>query len=254
MRIAIASDIHGNLWALNAVLEHMEKKNVDKRICLGDIVGYGPYPNECVEEVVQKFNYIVKGNHDEATYNKQEADSFTPKAKEAIEWTKRQIGANSREVLRNLEYGFMIEDMLFVHGSPHAPFAYLNDMTAALNAFNSPISEFKVAFVGHTHVPAIWESEEAHKVDKIRIMYSNSNPAEIADYEFWLGNKEKTIINVGAVGQPRDGDNRASYAIFDTEENKVEFYRIPYSVDRTIAKMQRLAFSTESWSRLLYGQ
>jgi diadenosine tetraphosphatase ApaH/serine/threonine PP2A family protein phosphatase len=252
MKLGIVSDVHSNLFALQKVLEHMESQGVDKKVNLG-IVGYGPYPNECVELTVANFNYILMGNHDESVFNLTERYTMNPRAVESAEWTAKQLKKSNRDFLANLEYGYVTEEkLLFVHGAPHAPFAYMDTYASAINGFKNPIEDFQVAFVGHTHVPIIWELENGDEIEYIRPRFGTDH-TKIDEWEHYIGNS-RAIINVGGVGQPRDGDPRASYVIFDTETNHVKFYRVPYSVDRTIARMQQLGFATEAWARLMYGQ
>lgn len=255
MRIAIVSDIHSNLWALKEVLEHIETQGVDKKACLGDLIGYGPYPNECVELTVQEFNFIVKGNHDEAIHNQKEANTFTPMARRGIDWTKTQIHAESLDILKNLEYGFVTDEgIMFIHGNPCSPFMYTIDQTDALNGFLNPVEDFDIAFVGHTHVAEVWEEESN---DKLRVKHHRPDFGikydEVASWVY-RPNGKRAIVNVGSIGQPRDGDKRASYVIYDSEQGTIEYFRIPYAADKTIAKMQRCGFAHDSWSRLMYGR
>ncbi len=252
MKLGIVSDVHSNLPAFISVLEHMESQGVEKRISLGDTVGYGPFPNECVDLTLSHFNFILKGNHDEASYEPETASYMNPLAKTAIEWTSKKLTQANKETLKNLEYGFVTEDgIMFVHGSPQAPFEYISTMANAINAFASPMEDFQIAFIGHTHVPAIWKMNN-YKPELTQPKF-NSNQKEIGEWEFYVG-EDKTIINVGSVGQPRDNDPRATYAIFDTEQNHLRIFKVPYATDKTIAKMQQAQLPMDLWLRLMYGK
>lgn len=250
MRLGIISDIHGNLHALNNVLEHMNSVGVDKKVCLGDLVGYGPYPNECIDLVASNFNFIVMGDHDNAVFDDKEAAAMNPLARQGVDFTKEKITRSNLDILKGLEYGYLTDGILLVHGSPSAPFGSVRTDDDAVHSFSSPIADFDISFVGHTHIPAIWEKKTISKVAFIRPQFQKSEDV-ISKFEYTP--KEASIVNVGSVGQSRDGDKRATYVIFDTESRLVSIYKIPYSVDRTIAKMQSLSFPTETWSRLMYG-
>jgi predicted phosphodiesterase len=251
MKIGIVADTHSNLHALQAVLEHMDTVGVEKRVHLGDIVGYGPKPNETLALTLEKFNYIIKGNHDYACEDDENSWGFNPMAKQAIDWTVKKLSKEEIEVLANLPYAQNIGDTLFVHGSPNAPFEYILDVEDAKLAFMN--NDFKLAFVGHTHSPFVWyeQSFDRPKFENTLVL---NNYGNIGAYEVGLPNRGRAIVNVGSVGQSRDGDNRATYAVYDTDENSVVIYKIPYAVERTIGLMQREGFSPNACQRLLFGR
>lgn len=254
MKIALLSDIHGNLPALKKVLEHMQTVEIDIKACLGDCVGYGPFPNECIETIVNEFNYIVKGNHDEACVNPIEATGFSPLAKEGIEWTQKNVTEANKEILKDLGYGYVIEDDIFlIHGSPRAPFAYADSEAEALNAFHNPIKPFNISFVGHTHEPLVWQFMSDRSLALLRTDFNNDFTLGCS-FSMTLPKDDRFIVNVGSVGQPRDNDPRACYATYDTETRELTYYRIPYSIDRTIGRMQQIGFSTHAYLRLMYGK
>lgn len=254
MKLGIVSDIHSNLPAFEAVLAHMDNQGVDKKVCLGDIVGYGPYPNECVELAIEKFNFIIKGNHDEIACDLSLSNGLAPLAKTAIEWTSKQLSNTSLEMLAGLEHGFVTPDgYMFIHGSPRGPFEYVQNIVTASNAFSEPIEDFKIAFIGHTHVPEIWHKNSDSFMPKLEHVSHNGNKENASSFRTHLSS-EKSIVNVGSVGQPRDRDTRASYAIFDTSNNELEIFRIPYAIERTIGKMQRTNLPMELWTRLIHGK
>lgn len=248
MKIGIVSDTHSNLFALEEVLNHMNGIGVDIKVHLGDIVGYGPNPNQTLAMTLENFNYIVMGNHDLAVVDPKITEYFNPQAKKAVEWTRSKLSKEETEVLANLSYGHLLNDMLFVHGSPQAnnTHGYLLQQSDAVSAFFDPVADFEVAFVGHTHKPFIWYRES---FDRMPIPV---NRFEEGSFKKQID--EKTIINVGSVGQPRDGDPRASYVIFDTDEYSATFYKIPYAVEKTVAHMQRLGFDNNAYERIIYGR
>lgn len=249
MKIGIVSDTHSNIYALETVLNHMNSVGVDKKVHLGDIIGYGPRPNETLAMTLENFNYIVMGNHDLAVVDDEEARYFNQQAKQAVEWTRNKLSEEEIEVLANLRYGHKINDMLFVHGSPQAenPHGYLLRESDAVMAFSDPVIDFKVAFVGHTHQPFIWREGSFERAS----FYLGDT---VSERTFSSSKKGRTIFNVGSVGQPRDGDPRASYAIYDTEKEETTIYKIPYPVEKTTALMQRLGFSNDTYQRLIYGR
>lgn len=252
MKLGIVSDIHANLEAIDAVLTDMNLHKVDKKVCLGDIVGYGASPNECIETIISNFNYIVMGNHDEASIDLDRSLGFNLAAKEAIQWTAKQLAPDNKEYLRNLEYGYSTDEgLLFVHGSPNEPFDYIFSDREAQIAFQTAISDFEIAFVGHTHTPGMWFLEGKAKQQPIRY---DKPDGEIGKLEFRIPEGTKAIINVGSVGQPRDYDTRASYVIYDTETRQGTFVRVPYSKDITIGKIKRAGLPYSLWHRLMYGQ
>lgn len=252
MKIGFVSDVHANLEAFQTVLAHMNEQDVDIKACLGDLVGYGPNPNECVDLAVANFNYIVMGNHDEASIDLEKSWGFNPVAKEATEWTAKQLSTSSKEYIKNLEYGYTTDEgLLFVHGSPNEPFDYIISDREASTAFATAIADFQIAFVGHTHVPALWLHQG--KVNLQPIRYDKPD-GELGLCQYIIPEDTRAIVNVGAVGQPRDGDTRASYVIYDTESRLVSFIRVPYPKHQTISKIKITGLPYRLWQRLMYGE
>ena len=214
MRILVFSDIHSNLTALEAVLSMVG--NMDAYWCLGDLVGYGPDPNECIERVRGLPNLTcVRGNHDAATLGEVDQQTFNHEASLAITWTKRILNAKSQEFLLSLPEKLVIGDVTLVHGSPRNPvWDYVMDYMTAVRMFS--YYETRICMVGHTHVPAIWK-EDTKQPSKIHVMDYHKTPI-----------LSKTILNPGSVGQPRDHDPRASFAIFDPDNSTWELRRTPY--------------------------
>ncbi|MCA9184797.1 MAG: metallophosphoesterase family protein [Pirellulaceae bacterium] len=243
MKRAIISDVHGNLDALEAVLEHIQRQNVDEIFCLGDIVGYGPNPRECIDRVMG-LTRIVLGNHDQAALF--DPEGFSSTAEQAIFWTRRQLELpthpddpdNGPERARQeARWNFLCQlertirdgDYLFVHGSARNP---LSEYVFPEDVFNIKKMEKifslipKYCFQGHTHVPGIFTSDNVFM-----------RPEEVlSGYQL---RDEKVMINVGSVGQPRDGDRRACYVTVDS--GLVRFHRVDYAAERTAAKIRAIA-------------
>lgn len=252
MKIGIVSDTHSNIVALDAVLEHMKHIGVDLKVHLGDIVGYGPRPSETLARTIENFEYIVKGNHDKASYDENERWTFNPIAKEAILWTSKQMSSDEIDVLKGLGYTASIGDALFTHGSPDEPFDYILDTYDAKKGFSN--KDFEIAFVGHTHVPFVWKETDNIVFDRpVFNMGTQLNNCGF-DSEFKVKLTSRTIVNVGSVGQPRDGDNRATYAIYDVDNKEVTIYKVPYRVDFVVGNMQRLGINDKLSERLIHGR
>lgn len=235
--IAIISDIHSNLEALTEVMSDLKKQSISEIICLGDVVGYGPNPSECID-LVRDCKLVLMGNHDEALL--QGAIGFTSDAKNAVEWTRKQLKpswffpGNARErwdFILKLPTTHLDNDILYVHGSPRDPTTeYILESDTDQSWGSSPrklqqIFEMfpRLCFVGHTHQPGIINEE-----------FRFLNPTDF-NYTFELGEGKKYIINTGSVGQPRDGDNRSCYVILDG--NKLTYRRIPYDYSLTRDKI-----------------
>lgn len=234
MRILVFSDIHSNLTALEAVLSIAG--NMDAYWCLGDLVGYGPDPNECIERVRGLPNLLcVRGNHDAATLGEVDQQTFNHEAGLAITWTKRILNAESQKFLLSLPEKIIEGDVTLVHGSPRNPvWDYVMDYMTAVRTFS--YFNTRICMVGHTHVPAIWK-EGIDKHPSGHIVDYHKTPI-----------LSKTILNPGSVGQPRDHDPRASYAIFDSDKSTWELRRISY--DYT-AVQDRIKTSGLPWRHAL---
>jgi diadenosine tetraphosphatase ApaH/serine/threonine PP2A family protein phosphatase len=245
MRIGIFSDVHANLEALQAVLEAYERATIDRYVCLGDIVGYGANPDECCRLVRAIADVVVLGNHDAACCGRMSPDSFNPAARTAVERHSQMLAASHMTWLRQLPYRLDVDDMLFCHGSPFEvkEFLYVLDEADVEDIVRQVPIRPPLIFVGHTHrgttfiarvSPAlrIWEDVR----DSLTVLPENTY-----------------VFNVGSVGQPRDGDWRASYAIFDTETRIFERRRIEYDVDTASAKIERLGLPLSLSERLHFG-
>jgi predicted phosphodiesterase len=232
MKYAIISDIHSNLEALTKALEIIDQRSVDEIICLGDIVGYGANPNECISLVRQRCSTVIKGNHDEALLDESITVHFTEEARSAIVWTRKQISEEHISYLRTLSISAKKENLFFVHASPCYPEQWryiLEDRTAA-SAFQC-FSE-ALCFIGHTHSPAIFStSGRVHRITK----------------------GERYLVNVGSIGQPRDRTADLSFSIFDTDPWSYENIRSPYDVETAVYKILSSELPPRLGHRLFMG-
>jgi predicted phosphodiesterase len=216
MRIALFSDIHANLEATQSVLEDARNQKCTEFICLGDVVGYNANPHECVE-IVRAMNCpVVKGNHDEQATLSHSSRAFNELAEYAINWTRKHLTEEDKDWLRNLQMERQIRDFTIVHASLDGPglWSYVLNNLDALASLT--FQQTPVCFFGHTHVPIAFVRQDGlhrRKIEKLPI-----TPGA------------KYFINVGSVGQPRDGDWRAAYCIYDLEENFVELRRVEYDL------------------------
>ncbi len=237
MTIAIISDIHGNLEALNKAFSFLEKEGIDEVFCLGDVVGYGPNPNECVELIRERCEHVVLGNHDAAVLGITDISKFNVNAKNAITWTNERLSKENRNYLKELPYIYRQDDTLFVHASPLEPnkWTYIFSDVNAAETFSS--FHEKICFIGHTHTPAIYNEME---------LLPKTN-------QFKFKKDEKYLVNVGSVGQSRDGDNRLCFCIFDTAAYRIEFVRLVYDMVMTSNKIIGSGLPPFLAERLLKG-
>ena len=231
MKRAIVSDIHGNLEALDAVMDDIADQNVDEIFCLGDVIGYGPNPRECIDRVMQ-YDLCILGNHDSGALF--DPEGFSSGAEKAIFWTRSQLEhCSDTEPPQTQRWNFLCElprthrdgDLLFVHGSARSP---LNEYVFPEDIYNPKKMEKifalieRYCFQGHTHVPGVF-------TDDGRFL----SPTDL-NGRFQLGQR-KVMINVGSVGQPRDTDNRSCYVVLT--EDAVEYRRVQYEFETTIEKI-----------------
>jgi len=216
MIFALISDIHGNLTALETALKYIQSTQVDKIYCLGDIVGYGPRPNECVQLVREQCDCTLMGNHDYAAIGLQDITNFNSYARYSMEWTRENLTDESKSFLKKLPFSFHGDDFILVHASPKSP-SYWNYVLHESQS-SDQLQAFKqfVCFIGHTHIPVIFSSDKRY-----------------SDNSLMLNPDEKYIVNVGSVGQPRDHNPKSCLVIYDTEKHSVEYIRLAYNIKKT---------------------
>jgi len=263
LRIGIISDIHGNYVALRKVLEHMGE--IDSLWCLGDLVGYGPQPNECIEAIREYPHLCIPGNHDWGMLGRLDIELFNRDARKVLEWTYKNLSKPNVIYLEDLPVKLKAFGQCFtmVHASPRDPmWEYLLDLFDAAECF--PLFQSRYCFVGHTHVPLIFRDMEG--VVKAAL----PEPGEVMTLNVWPKMEEtdeadgpRMIINPGSVGQPRDGDPRAAYMVLDIPDNatladwdwtaQLTFWRIEYPIQKTQDIMRDLGFTPRLISRLELG-
>lgn len=248
MRILILSDIHANLVALQTVLDTVDRASLDQVWCLGDIVGYGPDPNECVALVREVATHCLVGNHDWAALDKLEIDDFNPEARQAVLWTQEQLTPESVAFLDALEGRLdgAHPDFTLAHGSPQHPiWEYI--LYASTAADNFEHFDTRFCLVGHTHKPVIFRQEVGQE-GVLALQPAINVPLPLGQTE-----AVRFIINPGSVGQPRDNDPRAAYAIYDAEEGALTFHRTPYDIAETQRRMREANLPERLIQRLEYG-
>jgi putative phosphoesterase len=212
MRIAVISDIHSNLEALRSVLSAVDQLHPDTVYCLGDIVGYGPYPNECIDLVRTRCSAVVMGNHDSGVLGATPLRHFNQYGRAAVEWTTERVTPQNLAYLNHLSMTQEIGDMTLAHASPLKPeqWNYVVSWPEAKKTFKA--FRTTVCCIGHTHVPMIVSEDSG-----INTFRRNS----------------RFLVNVGSVGQPRDGNPRASFCLLDTESWTCEIHRVEYNIEKT---------------------
>jgi predicted phosphodiesterase len=223
MRFAIFSDIHANLEALEAVLADAQERAVTSYVCLGDVVGYNANPHECVQRVREMECPIVKGNHDEQASLAESSRDFNELAEHAIEWTRANLTADDKDWLRDLRLERQVRDFTIVHATLDTPaqWGYVFNNLDAAASFTYQYTT--LCFFGHTHVPMAFVRDDGVRRTNLEQMQIDSG--------------KKYFINAGSTGQPRDGDWRAAYCIYDSEKNVVELHRVKYDVETAQAKI-----------------
>jgi len=244
MRVLIISDVHANLAALEAVLADAAGE-YDGVWCLGDTVGYGPEPEECVTRIRELGATAVVGNHDWAALSRMDVDDFNPEAKRAVLWTREQLSAENLAWLGSLPSQPLVQGAFtLTHGSPRDPvWEYILYPSIATANFDNYATPF--CLVGHTHIPMLYvQSESDHKVRALVPVFGK----RIA-----LGDGWRIILNPGSVGQPRDNDPRSAYAILDTNAATWEARRVAYPIEVTQAHMRAAQLPERLINRLAFG-
>ena len=239
MRIAVLSDIHANVPALDAVLAHAG--SVDGIWHLGDVVGYGPDPDGVIDRLRAAGAHGVRGNHDAAAAGGSEIDWFNPDARRAMEWTRTAISSTSVEWLRALPERRRLEGCDLVHGSPRQPlWEYVT--SPALARDNMELLDERIGLHGHTHIPVAWVQHGTE--------IEGQSPREGAELKL---EGRRALVNPGSVGQPRDGDPRASYMVLDPASGAMTWHRVAYDVEAVQAAMRAAGLPSFLVSRLSVG-
>jgi diadenosine tetraphosphatase ApaH/serine/threonine PP2A family protein phosphatase len=245
MRIGILGDIHSNLEALTAVLDAMRNERIDEWVQVGDIVGYGPDPSECIDRVRELGCTVCLGNHDAAVLGLLDTTYFNNFARAAIEWTREHLRPADVEYLRSLPLVVKRDLYTVVHGTLHMPeqFGYVISPVEAHDSL--ALQETFLCFVGHSHVPAIYMQREG-VYGELDVVYQSEAEASVQGYG-------RVLINAGSVGQPRDEDPRAAYAVVDTDSRIACIRRVSYDIPAVQQKIRRAGLPEMLANRLSLG-
>lgn len=248
MRYFILSDIHANLEALEKTLA-IAQGHYDSAVCLGDLVGYGPDPNAVIDRVRELTSVIIRGNHDKACAGITDAEDFNPLARTATEWTRGELTPEHMEFLRGLPEGpVLLDGFQIVHGSPLDEDEYIFGPATALPALRTLTSQ--TVFFGHTHWQGGFMLSPKGRFQSLRLPLKQDGDSVVLPLE----DGGRYLINPGSVGQPRDGDWRAAFAIFDEETHQVDYYRTSYDLSATQAKMRTARLPEPLIQRLALGR
>lgn len=242
MKWIICSDIHSNLEALKAMLELCSPYAASSRLfCLGDIIGYGPKPDQCLKLALDKGMTMIAGNHERMINHKELRDLANPLARKAIEWTEKELGSSCIQIISELKTSLVLDGgIALVHGSPADPDEYVLKSYQAVRLMPK-LKEMgiKICFHGHTHIPGLFDEYGNH-------FYAVDQPVRLSPEGLYL-------INPGSVGQPRDRDKRGSFCEFDTETLTVIFRRFEYNIARVSTDIEDSGLPKELGDRLQYG-
>jgi len=240
MKYAIIADIHSNLEALRVVLEDAKNQKCTHYVCLGDVVGYNANPKECLDIVRDMGMPCVKGNHDEYCSSETNLEGFNPHAAEAIQWTRQQLTEEDRQWLKELKYIRLVASFQVVHATLDGPqrWGYVFDRLAAAASFT--YQNTAVCFFGHTHVPVAFIRDSVVRGGT----YS----------KFKIEAGRKYFVNVGSVGQPRDGNPKAAYVIYDMDEGSIELRRLDYDIAAAQSKIMAAGLPPRLAERLALGK
>ncbi len=248
MRYLILSDIHANLEALQACMQRAEQATYDSVLCCGDIVGYGPNPVEAIDVIRDLNGPCIRGNHDRVAAGLDEANQFNPHARRSVYWTRSVLTESCRDYLSRLPIGplSISPQVQLVHGAITDEDDYM--FTEADADENFPLTRKAITFFGHSHFPVVFVSDGSGR----SVVATGYEFDEFIAVKCEAG--KKLFINPGSVGQPRDGDFRASFAIWDQDHARMEFYRVEYDVEATQAKMREVQLPPSLIERLGYGR
>lgn len=241
VRYAIVSDVHGNLESLERVLGQIAAD--DALVSLGDVVGYGPNPNECVAALRERCRHAVLGNHDLAAVENFGVEHFNRAAREAIGWTQGVLDVANRAWLNQLPYELRLPEFLLVHGAPVNYFEYILDKRTAARAFER--TDAGIVFVGHTHIAEYWVREPDGTIGHKHMQHGGA---------LELDESKRYIVDVGSVGQPRDLNPLPCFAFYDPAQRRVEWVRYDYPVDAVQRKMREAGLPGALVERLSLGR
>jgi predicted phosphodiesterase len=241
VRYAVVSDVHSNIEALDAVFAQL--RDDDKLLCLGDIVGYGPNPNECVEKIRARATATVLGNHDVAAIDNFGLAYFNPAAREAMKWTQGVLTPENLAWLDGLGYEFRMPEFLLVHGAPVNYFEYVLDKAAAARAFAA--TDAPLIFIGHTHIAEVYALKPDGAIEHAHLQQGG---------EVKLLPGMRYLINVGSVGQPRDLNPRSSFGFYDSDAQTVTVTRVEYPIAQVQEKIVSAHLPDALARRLLVGR
>jgi predicted phosphodiesterase len=243
MKYAIISDIHSNLEALNAVLDSINTQKVNQIICLGDVVGYGPNPTECIQTLRKLNAVVIGGNHDLAVTGRISYNDWRIEARKVFEWTDKVLSDDDFNWLEALPRRYYAPTFEACHGTPRSPiYEYMEDSLIALE--NVKYVRSNIIFTGHTHYPAMFQVCKDNHLKTIKI----------GKEKLHLKTGDKLFVNPGSVGQPRDYDKRASYMTFDSITKHIALLRVNYPFRLTQIKMRRMNFPEMLIERLQFGR
>lgn len=242
MRLAIISDVHANLPALEAVLEQIQSMALDRIVCLGDVVGYGAEPDQCASLVREACDFTLLGNHDAATTGAMDEGYYYEAARDVIRWTRQHLSDDNYEWLYGLPFTRMEGDIAFFHSAPIMPsgFFYVVHPSEAQTHTRVFDALKSISFIGHAHLTEIFAITR-RKAKKVRA----SDVAPTNDVKF--------IVNVGSVGQPRDHDPRACFVVWDSEQRTLDFQRVEYDIDAAARRIVEAGFDEKFAKRLYKG-
>lgn len=241
MRYAIVSDVHANIDSLQRVL--MRIRTDDALVSLGDVVGYGPNPNECVAALRERATHAVLGNHDLAAVENFGVENFNPAARTAIGWTQGVLEDDAKRWLNSLPYELRLPDFLLVHGAPVDYFEYILDKATAARAFDR--TDARIVFIGHTHIAEYWDRDSEGNIGHRHMQQGG---------ELELDADKRYIIDVGSVGQPRDLNPLACYVEYDSDTRRVRWVRYEYPIEEVQRKMRIAGLPAYLANRLSAGR
>lgn len=240
MRYGVLGDVHGNLEALSGVLADAHEAGAERLLCVGDVIGYGANPKECIDLLREHDAAVVAGNHDWAAVDKVGIEYFNADARDSIEWTREQLSDLDLEYLNRMPLVNTLDDVTLVHSSPFSPeyFDYVQTLYDVRLAFDH--LRTRICFVGHSHIP---------------VMFLNSEPVDyFLRAELDLPPDRRVIVNVGSVGQPRDLDPRACYVIWDADQGRVSVRRVEYDLHAASERMVAAGLPLTNAARIVLGR